>query len=214
MDVRSYFPKDEEVPKYSTEVWLELLQMRMKTFQGFAALEEKAGLVQAKVSFSSPRGQDILRLMMFRVLEEFAESHLSQDPTHFKEEAIDALNYLLSAIMLDQTLFPMEDLCQRMNRLTIKADDLSWGIMASRAVTALNLAELVIQICGHLPDTFRNRAWMENSQNAYFEGVDEVYSTLSSAMVHVFKSFDNWPEFYKYYVAKDRVLQFRLASKY
>lgn len=70
-------------------------------------------------------------------------------------------------------------------------------------------------IADKLGDLLRNRSWMNNSQDAYFTGKPKLIELLCELTQLVYQhSFRNFDEFAKYFVAKDRVLQFRLRSKY
>jgi hypothetical protein len=195
------------------EVWSSLLSRREATFRGFAELEENNGLIKPKVNINTAKGQELHRLMLFRVLEELSESYESIDPMHRREEAIDAFNYLLSFMMLDPLAFSRTDLVANLNSLSYRVFDQD-PLLLDQPLTLPILGQLTYSIAGRVPDFFRNRAWMNNPQHPYFEGHALVLAIFAETSCAIFSIFPDWDTFYRLFVAKDEVLQFRLRTRY
>lgn len=198
----------------SRQMTTTMIELRDATFTGFAALEVEKGFVKPSVNFSTSHGQEMFKIMLFRVIEECAESIQGNDETHRKEEAIDALNYLLSAIMLDRDLFPVDTIAGYLFEAAYKTFVSYPHFMLNRPLEISDLGLISYKIGAELADTFRNRAWMSNPQAIYFEGMDTVEKTFNLICVRLMQCFSTWQEFQMYYLAKDAVLQFRLKTKY
>lgn len=207
MNITEFYNDIQPEPR-TMETALKMVEARRKTFLGFAAREQERGLIEPSVSFSTSQGQEMLRIMLFRVLEEVSESFEAIDKQHRQEEAIDALNYLMSALMLDPGF--IQD--QYMANLLIQAAEKS--PMNSFVWSTGVLGEVTYAIAGRLGDTLRNRAWMEHTQQLYFEGFNAVVEVFIEVAAWLLNTFESWDEFYRMYMAKDAVLQFRLETKY
>lgn len=202
MNIRDYWPL--EAPDLTPEVWRELMNRRFTTFQGFAEIESSKGFVQPKVNLSTTRGQETIRLLSFRVLEELGEAHLSVDPDHYYEELIDAFNYLVSLTFLEGKIQP-ELLVQ------LEASTKAIGKHQSRMNFAL-IGYCTVELGGKLGDFLRNRPWMNQPQNTYFDG--DLVKLIKTTLDSILSLFPDQVTFYRYFCAKDSVLQFRLRSKY
>lgn len=209
--VDDFFSKIGEIPFEDPFEWIPLLEMRHQTFLGFANIEQAKGFVAPKASFSTSRGQEMLRILLFRVIEECVESFQSTERTHLLEEAIDALNYLLSAAMLDPRVFTPESLS---NLCHSSWNQVQLQMLWKSRLTTEDLGLISISLSGDLTDSFRNRAWMNNSQAIQFEGNEIMAIALKAVMIKLFSLFTDWSEFYRFYIAKDMVLQFRLNTSY
>lgn len=205
MNIRDYWPL-QSPPENTPETWRELIAMRLSTFQGFAEKESQRGLVQPKVNINTSKGQEIMRILAFRVIEELAESFESIDPDHAAEELIDAINYLLSIFLLGEEIAP---------NLEVELTTLSQeylGTSTSKRITIRDMGQVSVVLGAHLGDLLRNRAWMTHAQSTYFDG--DLLKILSPVFQTIFKQFSSFEEFWLFYVAKDNVLQFRLRSNY
>jgi len=201
------------VPFLSIETVNELLVKRNLTFLAFASIENQKGFVKPTVSFSSSQGQEMLRIMLFRTLEEVVEASEAKANNHVLEELIDALNYLMSALMLDQEYFTIE----RMTELTYDIlNNQRWITFVPEDIVVSDHSILYILhlIMGRMAETFRNRAWMNQTQQTFFHGYEEAGQVYQRILHTFLVHFDSWETFYKFFVAKDNVLQFRLNSKY
>lgn len=205
MNIHDFWPSDPEPIKSTPEVWSRLLEMRRQTFMGFAAVEAMhQGVVKPKVSFASVQGQEAIRMLCFRTLEELGEAYLSKDKDHYYEELIDAFNYLLSLFFLEghqprglegELHNLSRQLCSEPDRMTLE-----W------------LGEVTVDLGGEMGDYLRNRPWMKNAQSTYFDG--DLIGLLSKTLQDIMFLFPSFDLFYRYYVAKDSTLQFRLRSNY
>ena len=162
------------------------------------------GEILPTVNLSTTYGQETLRLLAFRVLEELGEAHLSVDKDHYYEELIDAFNYLISLTLLEGIIYP-ELITQ------LEASTQVIGRHSSRMNFAL-IGYCTVELGGKLGDFLRNRPWMNNPQSTYFDG--NLVKLIKTTLESILSLFPDPETFYKYYVAKDSVLQFRLRSKY
>lgn len=213
MNITHLWP--EEVPGFSREALAELMRLRQETFRGFAEIEAEKGFVKPTVSISTTRGQDTIRLMAFRVIEEVAESIAAIEEAHCKEEAIDALNYLLSLFLLDKTSLKPErtlDMLEQCFNYWLFSYLAGGG--EPKPLVAEDFQLFGTMLCGQVAEGLRNRSWMHNAQDTYFSQQKNFYSAMSTCVMRLLSVFESWDEFYCYYVGKDRVLQFRLKTNY
>lgn len=209
MNIRDYWNGLPTEPYRNTpKVWNQLLDLRVKTYRGFAELEKTKGFLQPEASLNTAMGQEMARILLFRTLEEIGESYLSDDPDHIKEEAVDAVNYLLALHALDPKTLDRERLVTALG-YSLPGDS-NWNLAMSREV----IGEITVRVGGRLGDLFRNRAWMEHAQDTHFVGLSELMMTIRFVMSHLIGTCVDFDEFCRFYVAKDQVLQFRLRSKY
>lgn len=201
-NIRDFWPL--EASPLTREVWADLLELRYQTFTGFATLEQDQGIVRPTVNLSTAVGQETLRLLAFRVIEELGEAHLSIDKDHYYEELIDAFNYLLSLTLLEGKVKP-----ELLVQLEVSTPVI--GKHPSR-MNFSTIGYCAVELGGKLGDYLRNRPWMHHAQSTYFDG--DLVVLIKTTMETILSLFPDESTFYKYYVAKDSVLQFRLRSKY
>jgi hypothetical protein len=202
----------------------DLVNRRFATFSGFLAIERSRGLVPPPelLSFSTSRGQDIVRLMLFRGLEELSEAFLAvaqagegedYDQFHFLEELIDAFNYATSIFFLDQK-YSTQSVTDFLHE---QAAAYPWHENSQEpgvALTHASLGRLTVLLSGSLGDALRNRSWMNGSQDIYFAGHARLREAIGEVFKVIWAEFADWPEFVAFFLAKDEVLKFRLATKY
>lgn len=207
MNIRDYWPTFPEVKEVGPAV-NSMLNLRRDTYTGFARIESEKGFLKPHCSIHTSQGQEMVRLLCFRVLEEIAESIEASDPDHVKEEAVDAMNYLLAILVLDPEAFSPE----RYNVLLTEAvqDIRQWG----QKLSTEDLGRITYNFGSKLGDFLRNRSWMNNTQDPYFSGFDVMETLITETAKLLIATSESFDEFYRYYVAKDSVLQFRLKSKY
>lgn len=214
MNILECWPTEKELTFPSDQaLWENLIDRRIKTTMAFFELEKHKGLIIPGTHIHTSKGQEMVRLLMFRVLEESAESVLSTSVEHLREEAIDAFNYLLSIMILDQQTFPKSRLIEVMINLVKmvnESESSPWG----EPLTPSDLGQFTLLFGGHLADTLRNRSWMNNAQDPYFSGVNALLETLIKVGGRLLTVFPVFGMFVEYYVAKDNVLQFRIKSNY
>lgn len=206
MNVLDCWP--DQAKSNSLETWEEILGLRKKTFLGFLEVENHRGFL-APCSFNSSKGQEMIRILLFRTFEELAESALSNDEHHWKEEVVDAFNFLYGIPFLDEQSLSIEEIQHSLCQLC--TDE---RIFKNMKIAPFDLGMLVVYMGESVGDFLRNRAWMHNAQDLYFSGIDGFLDYLKILTESMMGSFENFEEFYKYFVAKDSVLQFRLRSKY
>lgn len=194
-----------ETPEHnSAETWEHLLALRTETFTAFAELESKQGFLQPKVSIRTTQGQEMVRILAFRVLEELGEAHMSTSSDHYYEELIDALNYLLSIFVLTGEHDPL--MHPSLARLFEEAH------RPATRLTRMQLGDVVILLGAQLGDLLRNRSWMQNTQNPYFDA--SLLEITAPVFSLIFANFDTFEKFWQFFIAKDNVLQFRLRTQY
>lgn len=185
--------------------WTEMMSRRSERSKGFSKVEAEKGFLTLGHPFSSTRGQEILRICLYRLIEEWAESFMAQDRKHILEEQIDAFNYLATITLLEDP------------------DALEWGAMIFHSAAKARWADderipytthhLVLE-CGKIGDILRNRSWMHNAQDIYFGGRYELHACLKRIAQMIMSYFPTWEEFWRFYIAKDEVLAFRIRSNY
>lgn len=214
MNVLEYLETIEVIPS-SIDTWKNLVDLRAATFQGFAEIEQHNGFIKPTVTFHSARGQDTIRLMGYRVIEELTESARAGDSIeHRLEELIDAFNYLISIPLLDPVTVKRDQLVLELsdevdhNELIDRWGNLDWFL------TDGGYGWIVQELTWVLGDTLRNRAWMNHAQDLYFSSGRPLLNVIGNIGGTIISCFENWEQFYRYYLAKDQVLQFRLRTKY
>lgn len=186
--------------------------MRWKTFSGFAEREASRGFVNPAVSFRTSHGQEIIRILAMRVLEEIGEAYESSDEDHFLEELIDAFNYLLSMHMYFQpTPEELQGFLVHTARESL-GKRYNLNEKKRRPLLLNQLGEATYHLGALLGDQLRNRAWMMHTQNHYFDG--DLTHILYPVYLLIFSYFKDFKHFASYFIAKDHVLQFRLRSNY
>jgi hypothetical protein len=213
------FMPDVEVQPCTYATWADMLGRRLETFRGFATIEADKGFLRPTVSFHTSRGQEMVRILGFRVIEELTESLEAYDSRiHQLEELIDAFNYLISIPLLDPEVITIENLASRLF-LSLEPDepgltiDDCFGIMEWFRSDE-GYAWIVSKLAGKLGDSLRNRAWMEQTQDLYFSNSNLLLEIVASVARQIMRCFESWDEFYTYFIAKDEVLKFRLRSHY
>lgn len=178
------------------------MDLRRETFMGFCKLEQQKGFLAAPTSLATPRGQEMARILMFRTIEEYTEALESVERAHVLEELIDSLNYLWSINVLDPQFSYVPFI-----------EDWDFHYNLQNVPTEKNLGRLA-RVLSQATDKFRNRAWMNNAQDVYFNGQNELASAIELSTTLICENFQSWKEFWSYYVAKNNVLQFRLRTNY
>jgi len=187
----------------------DLLERRCKVFRGFCELEATQGFLAYPTALSSSKGQDMVRILTTRVLEEILESQEASDPAHVLEELIDALNFLLAIACLDEET-PRLLLCTQMAKAVdpypLQRLEATYSGSAALKAFLLNLNPML--------ETLRNRAWQRRTQSLYFEGWEPLINFIVAVWRAIVMEFDSWEQFCWFYVAKEAVLQFRLTTNY
>lgn len=215
-----------ELEDPTPEAWEILLDYRQDTFLGFLRVEEANGGIQSNVSLSTKQGQESVRMLFARTLEEYFEARSSGTKQHFLEELIDALNYGMSILFLESRPTEMKKVAEALSTEFLKAQD-SWDghcvawfadsdqvsleVICKWEENLLGLAEESDLMLSSL----RNRAWQESVQSPYFDGWPQLVAWVAVLALLIFELFDfDWDSFVQLFVAKDKVLQFRLRSAY
>jgi len=207
MNIRDYWPISTE--ELSIPTWEKMLTMRLQTFQGFANIEKDRGFIQPKIHIHTSQGQEVIRMLCFRFLEEVGEAFESGEDDHYYEELIDAFNYIVSILLLAGEV--PTDLAAKLTSVCIVLQSETARSM-EKDLTPASIGWMTISLGAKLGDSLRNRAWMNNSQNTFVDL--DLFEFLLPIFSFIICLFPDFKTFYSYFVAKDSVLQFRLRSKY
>lgn len=218
MNIQHTMPAPDAVPPCTIETLQIFLEMRRRTFKGFAEIEEHKGLITPRANFNTPHGQEVLRMLMFRVIEECVESMNSKSRPHILEEAIDAYNYLWSILVVDEGRLGNDLQVATMLYETFvdpaAATSLTWAESHIPFLSHADVGCVAAWLAGDVGDLMRNRAWMNNAQDVYFTGNRVLALAICRVSFCLYRLFSDWQEFAAYYIAKDAVLQFRLRTNY
>jgi hypothetical protein len=210
VNVHDCWPLDSAFPAkgLTKSVFEDMLQRRKKTFKAFAETEATKGFIKPGTPLSTSQGQEMLRLLLFRVIEELSEAQASTEEAHASEELIDALNFLWSLIFIDE----QEDDLRRLAERLVWA----WAKAGHTRRTFIQPHEFcnIVYAMGNFADHFRNRPWMKQTQDVYFTGRRIMLDLIAEISKFVFDYFLTERDFYNYFIAKDEVLQFRIRSNY
>lgn len=201
------------------DAMMKMLEMRRITYSGFAMLEADKGFLTPTISLHTTKGQEALRLLMFRVIEEVIESVMADERAHALEEAIDAINYLWSMLIVDPKIFQERSTASFLalvftDPIEVMRDSSPGLFSHIHSLTNDHVSHIVQWLAGDVGDLLRNRAWMNNSQSIYFEGSNVLLLSIVRVTRVLYNLFESWDEFAEYYYAKDMVLQFRLRTNY
>lgn len=205
MNIKDFWPT--EPVEHSVETWRHLLELRKKTFLGFLSIEDERGFLKP-CSLHTSKGQEMIRILLFRFFEELVESIDATDELHQKEEIIDAFNFMYGVYYLDEDLFSKLITPERLMLLSSQAS------FNNRKLSVYDIGLLIVNIGIKIGDLLRNRAWMNTPQDLYYSGVEPMVLSFEYSTEKMFSCFSSFEEFAKYFIAKDAVLQFRLRSKY
>lgn len=210
MNIRDYWPV--EIPPISEHLLVDFCHLRQKTFMGFAEREASRGFVNPAVSVRTSHGQEIVRILAMRILEEVGEAYQAEEDDHFFEELIDAFNYLLS--MHQYFKIETDEIASYMFYLMQESFGKKYSLNENKRKEFLlrQLGEMTVSLGATLGDQLRNRSWMVHTQNHYFDG--NLRHILYPVYYNIFSYFKDFEHFAAYFIAKDAVLQFRLRSNY
>lgn len=215
MNIHDFWPTETPVFDHTSlgisEVFSEMMEMRRKTFTAYLEIESSKGFIKA-AHLRTSQGQEILRLLGFRILEELCESAMAEADAHRKEELIDAFNYLYSITFIDEEIpgvgWEIDIFTESL--ILLEAQN-HWNCTTPLEV---EMGKITMSLCGSLADTLRNRAWMNHPQDLYWSGLPELERFFRDLTEIILCRFSSFNEFWSYFVAKNGVLRFRLESNY
>lgn len=186
------------------------IHRRRKTFLEFLRIESQNGGVihppHLRIIMTR-QGQETVRVLLSRVLEEYIEALEAADPLHLKEEVIDSYNYLLSVMF-----YTTEDADQMFSQL-YKFPELADQKNGGRYLLE-KLPELMVAL-GDFLKLLRLRPWQLTVQEEAGKRVEEGFiHFFLKAQEILLAVFESQREFEKLFLAKDLVLQFRIESHY
>lgn len=202
-----------EAPANSVAAWENILTRRQSTFMGFINRESEKGIIVIPASLASPKGQDSARLLFFRSLEEYVEASSASSNTHVLEEIIDAINYALSCLFIEQTEHQLDSLSVLLHERSEQMFSVSHRAGGRVRPIEFDVGR-VAGFLARLTEQFRNRSWMEQAQDVIYDGHQAYTDTITKVVLYYLGHFHTWESFHQLYVAKDEVLKFRLRSAY
>ncbi len=212
VNIKDCWPQQVDADPNDPQVWEGLLQRRRFTGDSFLKREVEKGIIHYITRFDQPPGQDTLRLTMFRIIEEYGEAVEASDEEHVLEELMDAFFFLLEIPMLDRYVsIPIIEMKEMLYELA-QRDTVFQGIRTS-TVLGQELGAIAYGFA-LFTDHLRNRSWMNHAQDVYFAGAKDLKELIRTTAHVIFSSFDDWDQFWHYFIAKDEVLKFRLKSNY
>lgn len=208
MNVQSFLPNyaNDDMSGYDAKT---LLSLRGDVFHAFCQRESCNGGIDPACSLSMPKGQENVRVLFARTVEELLEARASEERDHFLEELIDAINFGTSILFLNhnnETLLPA---------LSDSIDNL-FG-MKHYTASEFPFDTRIIRILdafSPLLEKLRNRAWQNGAQHPYFMGSMQIRQAIYVLWAEVIACFDSPEDFKRMYMAKHDVLNFRLKTKY
>ena len=210
MNIFSFIEKAEaSVQEHSM---MKILDRRRQRFHEYCSIELNQGGIDVSASLSSPKGQENVRVLFSRTIEELFEAFYSESEEHYLEELIDALNFGSSILFLDAD----DDIVLR--RMVHVASHVEALDEVTISLTKLWTPQMIVFNVGKsfspLLESLRNRAWQKQTQQPYFTGEVQLRTAAVDLFSWIVPQFGNWKKFYSYFIAKDEVLRFRLASGY
>ena len=198
----------------------ELLDLRKKTFHGFCAVEVQQGGLDPLVPLTTPRGQESVRVLVMRTLEEVMEAYHSHEKTHYQEEWVDAVNFATSLLFLPHQNQAKAFLDFIHLGASLQLEDevgqykpASWDSI--RTIFNRQFVTDTLLMKAHpLLETLRNRAWQNQVQNPHFMGSTPLIHFVYEVWFYAIEANGGWDHFCQMYKAKDAVLQFRLSTNY
>lgn len=187
-----------------------LLERRRNTFLGYCETEKGRGGIDPDIPLNMPKGQEQVRVLFARCLEEILEALDSREIDHYKEELIDALNFGTSMLFF----FPKWRENENLVELAEILDQIPHMVSFSVNMPPSTLFMGVAKGYSRLLEKLRNRAWQKRTQQPYFTGETDMLAAIQNLWMIVAGEFDSWEEFCSFFLAKDEVLKFRLRTKY
>lgn len=182
--------------------WVEILHRRRKIYQGFLEVEAKKGYLRI-APLDSAAGQENVRILLMRTLEELLESHHASASPHVLEELVDALNFFLGIhVGVPEPAY------------AATAGVLQQAWIARFDSTSLSFLNSVVLAFHPLLESLRNRSWQNQVQHSYFMGSPALFELTETLTAQLFGRFSSWEQFIDYYLRKEAVLQFRLETQY
>jgi hypothetical protein len=208
MNIHDYWPL-EPAPSLDLDAVIGLLDLRIASFRGFAEVEHhKGSIVSPTVDLRSALGQEVIRIFMMRGIEEVLEAWDAISDDHRYEELIDAINFFWAIGIMDPTL--------NFTSITKAIYD---GLKEAEGKSEYALMDFegyvpALNSINDLMASLRNRSWQQNAQSTFFDGFPFLLHFLKTITIFLRLRFHSWDTFWKMYIAKDKVLQFRLKSGY
>ena len=187
----------EEIPE---DIQAAIFQRQYSKMEKYHEIEKKNGLLQTEdcpVNLDDRFGQARLKDFAWRMTEEFTEATecMHTDNTHFIEELVDGLHFLVELMIL-AGFYPTGDMKPR-------------SVMTS--ITVYHVIEPV----GKAMNCLKNKPW---KQTHMATDKEKFYGYLQEAWSNMIFLFEAWaikpPKLYQLYYRKSEVNKFRQRSNY
>lgn len=188
-----------------------LFSLRKQTFHDFCALEVSRGGIDPAYELYTTQGQNNARQLFARMMEEMFESDEADSEPHRLEELIDALNFGLAIVFLGDWY---DDLSFEAREIFLYNINLYARYPTLGSSTFPEQLYLLGQKFSPFLARLRNRTWQHGAQQPYFGGNKELIEAMTTLVNVVRGEFSSTKKFLEYYIAKDKVLQYRIRSKY
>jgi len=213
----------ETSPQITQEYVTSLLRRREEVYHSFLMVEKSRGFLSPVMSLSHSTGQEGVRILIMRMLEELLEARHAHVTMHAWEELIDAVNYLWSIpigfVQIDQSAasdFIIQGLREAFPDPPPRKAEIEEVLRIARdQPQSLHLSlEHVGDVLHEFLETLRNRAWQNSPQSLYFDGLPQVFKMLCELSRHLAQQFPSSGVFFCLFEAKELVLRFRISSQY
>lgn len=216
MNVQTYLPQYEgiDLSQYKAA---DLLRIRSEIFLAFCNRECQNGGIDPTQPLSIPKGQEHVRVLFARTVEELLEARESIERDHFLEELIDAINFGTSIAFLNHGSGTMiEQLAHELQTLLEMKHFPPPPTQEGPVDPAFFDLQIIRILTGFSPllEKLRNRAWQNGAQHPYFMGGRQIQIAIRCLWAEVIACFDSPEDFIRMYLAKADVLRFRLVTKY
>ena len=239
MNINDQWPDElpRDVKRNSLVAWDYLLSLRLRSYRGFAQVEMEGnkGFLRPSADLATSLGQEMVRVLFARGMEELIEAMDAEDTDHVLEELIDSLNYFLAipllaagtelgdsqVTVLGYTAQVCYDAFDSLHVETgvgipdLNAATSGKGIPEVDVLSPGGIVGLLTS-AGTMLEKLRNRGWQNSPQSLYFDG----YPSIAGFIRYLIRMYcgtafkGDWEHFAKFFIAKDKVLQFRLRSMY
>ena len=243
MNIQQTMPSPESLAgeglaELNLEAITNLLTRRRAIYAGFAKIEEmNSNSQRVWVNLHGKQGQDYARALWARGIEEVLEATESRSRAHMLEELIDALNFVLSLVIMSPEIYRrlQNETNNQLGEMSLVERMYYWpntyraacfkGTMVDRKstdelpdpwpkITDMVFSRWLESFSTKWLSTLRNRSWQHSVQSAYFDGTNELLDLAGFFLIFVLQYFKSWEEFACYYIAKEAVLTFRLETNY
>ena len=211
--------KDKDVPAFSPTAIFDIYIRQAELMDKYHEIEKDNGFARpdVPVDLDDRFSQALIKDFAWRVTEELAESTEAlggDDLHHAREEAADALHFLIELFIL--TNFPPQEVARRLECLPEELLDHVRSESADPTIrTAKLMAYNVVEELGKAMNCLKQKAWKQThvltDQNRFYDSLSLAFGNFCVYC----GTIDHTPEtLYNYYFKKSEVNKFRQRSAY